>query len=276
MSLWVRTRKLIVSALSDYQMIVDKDRVMVAVSGGKDSSILLMMLSEIAKKAEISFSVHPVILDQKQPGFDLGAFRAWVEGDLGHTLSVIDEDTYSIVKHTVSNGKSYCGLCSRLRRGILYNYAADHGYDKIALGHHRDDLNETLMLNLMFNGRISSMPPKLFSDDGRNTVIRPLCYVPESSLISLAESIAMPIIPCNLCGSQENLQRARIKSMLEGWQKDFPHIGASMLKAQQNVRPSQLADKKLWSFQPGTIFSQKDLKNPGLEKTCAKIDIQLD
>jgi len=276
LSLWVKTRKLIVSALSDYQMIADKDRVMVAVSGGKDSSILLMMLSEIAKRAEISFTVHPVILDQKQPGFDLGAFREWVEGGLGHTLSVINEDTYSIVKQAVSNGKSYCGLCSRLRRGILYNYAADHGYDKIALGHHRDDLNETLMLNLMFNGRISSMPPKLFSDDGRNTVIRPLCYVPESSLMSLSESIAMPIIPCNLCGSQENLQRARIKAMLDTWQKEFPHLGASMLKAQQNVRPSQLLDKKLWSFQSSTTLVRQDIEKPGLEKTCARVDIQLD
>lgn len=276
MSLWVKTRKSIVSALSDYEMIAEGDRVMVAVSGGKDSSILLMMLSDIAKRSQLSFSVHPVILDQKQPGFDLSAFRAWVDGELGHNLEVINEDTYSIVKHTVAEGKSYCGLCSRLRRGILYNYAADMGFDKIALGHHRDDINETLMLNLLFNGRIASMPPKLFSDDGRNTVIRPLAYVAESNLISLSESIAMPIIPCNLCGSQENLQRGRIKAMLQSWQDEFPHVGSSMLKAQQNVRVSQLLDKKIWSFQHGMAKIGANKQAQDFEKTCAKTDIQLD
>ena len=174
MNLEEKIRKKVVSAISDYDMLEEGDRVMVAVSGGKDSSILLLMLNEIQKRAKFSFTVDAVILDQKQPGFDCHKFAEWL-GERGLGLKIIEEDTYSIVTDKVEEGKTFCGLCSRLRRGILYNYAHANGYNKIALGHHRDDLLETVLMNMFFNGRISSMPPKLKSDDGRNTVIRPSC-----------------------------------------------------------------------------------------------------
>lgn len=220
---------------------------MVAVSGGKDSSILLMMLHEIQKRSKIPFEIHAVLLDQKQPGFNCERFASWLES-LGYQLTVVEEDTYSIVTDKVAEGKAFCGLCSRLRRGILYNYAAEHGFNKIALGHHRDDLIETVLLNMFFNGRISSMPPKLKSDDGRNIVIRPLVYVPEKMLIDYAKELDFPIIPCNLCGSQENLQRAKVKGLLRKLETDNPDIGSSMLKSLQNIRASQLMDRDLWSF----------------------------
>lgn len=252
--LWEKTRRLVVSALADFQLLGDGDRLLVAVSGGKDSAILLKLLTEIQQRSPYSFSINAVIVDQNQPGFELQEFSDWVKHSCGITLDVIDEDTYSVVKSAVKPGKSFCGLCSRLRRGILYNYAHREGYNKLALGHHRDDANETLLLNLFFGGRIASMPPKLKSDDGRNILIRPMIYVPEEYLSQIADDLSIPIIPCNLCGSQENLQRARVKSLISEWKVQFPHIGASMLKAQQNVRPSQLIDSSLWSF--STITSK--------------------
>lgn len=243
-----KIRRQMVAAIADYQMLADGDRVMVAVSGGKDSAILLLLLNEVRSRAPFKFSLTPVMLDQKQPGFHAEAFASWIKQQTGMELIILEEDTYSIVKEKVAPGKSFCGLCSRLRRGILYNYAYEHGFQKLALGHHRDDLNETLLLNIWFNGRLSSMPPKLRSDDDRNTIIRPLSYVPEALLVEAARELALPVIPCNLCGSQENLQRAKIKAMLQSMAKEFPDIGASMLKAQQNVRKSQLADRELWCF----------------------------
>ncbi len=242
-----KIRKKAVAAINDYSMIEAGDRIMVAVSGGKDSSILLLTLKEIQSRAKINFTIQPVILDQKQPGFRIDAFAHWIK-TLSLDLDVINEDTYSIVTDKVKGGKSFCGLCSRLRRGILYNYAASHGFTKIALGHHRDDMNETLLLNLFFNGRMASMPPKLKSDDGRNIVIRPLAYVAEDILIQYADEIELPVIPCNLCGSQENLQRARIKALLKDLQKQHENVGASMLNSLQNIRPSQLLDRELWNF----------------------------
>lgn len=240
-----KIRKEMVGALAQYTMIEEGDRVMVGISGGKDSAILLLLLEEIRRRAPMSFTLHPVMLDQKQPGFAPEKFLNWfAERNLPITL--IGEDTYSIVKEKVEPGKTYCGLCSRLRRGVLYNYAHANGYNKIALGHHRDDLNQTVLMNLFFVGRMASMPPKLLSDDERNTVIRPLCHVAESLLVEAATALDIPVIPCNLCGSQENMQRKKMKNLLRQLEQDIPNVGASLLTAQQNVRPSQLADISLW------------------------------
>lgn len=242
-----KIRKKVTTAVNDYSMIEEGDRIMVAVSGGKDSTILLLTLEQMRKKSKINFTLHPVILDQKQPGFKMDRYDAWLR-DRGFDLCVIEEDTYGIVKDKVQEGKSFCGLCSRLRRGILYNYADAKGYTKIALGHHRDDLLESVLMSMFYNGRLSSMPPKLKSDDGRNTVIRPLVYVAESDLIEFEGLLDIPVIPCNLCGSQENLQRKKMKSLLQKLSLDHPDLGSSMLSSLQNVRPSQLMDRKLWNF----------------------------
>lgn len=257
-SILERLRKQTTEAIADYEMIRPNDKVMVCVSGGKDSAVMLVLLEEIRRRAPFPFTLHPVLLDQKQPGFSVSAFRAWVS-EQGYELTVIEEDTYSIVIDKTETGKSYCGLCSRLRRGILYNYAAEHGYQKIALGHHRDDLNTTLLMNLFFNGRTASMPPKLKSNDGRNIVIRPLAYLDEDDVRIASEELSVPIIPCNLCGSNGNMQRARVKKLLKTMEAEYPHIGASVLNAQKNVRASQLLDKKLWAFEKLEDFSGDDL-----------------
>ena len=236
-----------VKAIHDYSMLEDGDRVMVCTSGGKDSTIMLLLFQEIKKRARFAFDFDAVLLDQKQPGFNVDAYREFL-GEQGIPLTVITEDTYNIVQEKVEVGKSFCGLCSRLRRGILYNYAHAHGFTKLALGHHRDDLNETVLLNLFYSGRIASMPPKLFSDDGRNVVIRPLCYIAEDWLQNYAVELEIPVIPCNLCGSQENLKRQKIKSLLANLEKEHPGIRSSLLTAQQNVRPSQMADQSLFDF----------------------------
>lgn len=242
-----KIRKQIVSAVAEYELISAEDRILVAVSGGKDSSVMLFMLNEIRKRSPIPFTLQAVLLDQKQPGFDVSLFRAWVES-IGLTLDVIEEDTYSIVKEKTEPGKSYCGLCSRLRRGILYNYAEKHGYTKIALGHHRDDFNQTVLMNLFYSGMLAAMPPKLRSDDGRNVVIRPLCYLPESQLAECAALLAIPIIPCRLCGSQDGMKRARIKQLLGDLEKERGDVSWNILAALQNVRPSQLMDKNIFDF----------------------------
>lgn len=234
-------RKKVTAALSDYQMIAGGDRILCAVSGGKDSTILALTLEQIRKKSKLSFEFDAVILDQKQPGFYLDRYASWLESQ-GLKLKVIEEDTYSIVKDKVKANKTYCGLCSRLRRGVLYNYAYENSYNKIALGHHRDDLNETVLMNMLLNGRIASMPPKLRSDDKRNIVIRPLSYVPEKILSEYAKQLEIPVIPCNLCGSQDNMMRKRIKSLIKELEVANPNVGASLLAAQKNVRLSQLAD----------------------------------
>jgi tRNA 2-thiocytidine biosynthesis protein TtcA len=251
-------RKQMVAAMDRFGLIEAHDRVLVAVSGGKDSAIMYELLCDIQKRAPFAFELQPLILDQKQPGFDVKDFKTWIE-TFGTSLIVLEEDTYSIVKEKTQPGKSYCGLCSRLRRGILYNYAFEHGYTKIALGHHRDDLNETLLMNMFFNGQIASMPAKLLSDDKRNTVIRPMVYVKESDIVILSQDI--PIIPCRLCGSQEGMQRARIKSLIENLSKDIPHIASSLLNAQENTRFSQLlaADEK--NYDKGTSKVTKSHAN---------------
>ncbi len=247
MELWDKVRKKIVAAINEYEMLHNGDRVLVAVSGGKDSTIMLLMLDEVRKRAKINFSLQPIILDQKQPGFDVNNYSQWLSKK-GFDLQVIEEDTYSIVVDSVDPKKTFCGLCSRLRRGILYNYASNHGFTKIALGHHREDINETLLMNMFFNGRITSMPPKLHSDDGRNTVIRPLAFVDEASILKLQETIKIPVIPCNLCGSQENQQRVEMKKLLSDLNQIHPGISGNMLAAQKKITPSQLLDKSLWDF----------------------------
>ena len=247
MELEAKIRKQMVSAIHDYSQLEAGDKVLVAVSGGKDSAVMLKLLLEIQRRAPFEFALEPVILDQKQPGFQVDQFRDWV-AKLGVTLTVLEQDTYGIVKEKVEPGKTYCGLCSRLRRGILYNYAAENGFTKIALGHHRDDLNETAIMNLFFNGTLASMPPKLRSDDGRNCVIRPLCFVAEKDLIEYAPTLKIPIIPCNLCGSQLNLKRAQVKKLLSDWEKKNPHLGSSILKGLANIKTSQMLDHNLQDF----------------------------
>lgn len=242
----VEIRKDIVRAVADYDMIQAGDRLMVCVSGGKDSSILLASLTEIRRRAERKFELEAVILDQKQPGFLVDEYRAWIES-LGVKFTVVERDTYSIVTDKIKDG-TYCSLCSRLRRAILYDHAVDNGFTKVVLGHHRDDLIETTMLNLFYTGKLASMPPKLLSDDGRNVLVRPLCYVPETKLEALSEIWSIPIIPCNLCGSQEGLKRKRMKKLIRDLETEIPHIGSSVIKALSNVKPSQLLDRDLWDF----------------------------
>lgn len=243
----VQIRKHMVEAMAGYNMIQDGDRVMVCCSGGKDSSILLALLHEIRKAAPYDYSVEAVMLDQGHPGFDPGPFRAWVES-LGIKLTVLAKDTYSIVKEKVTTGV-YCSLCSRLRRGILYDYAHANGFHKMALGHHRDDLMETLLMNLFFTGKTATMPPKLKSDDQRNVIIRPLSLVAEKDLMVLAKDWGFPIIPCNLCGSQDGMKRQRIKALIKELEGEIPQLGNSMLKAMSNIHVSQMLDQELWNFQ---------------------------
>jgi tRNA 2-thiocytidine biosynthesis protein TtcA len=242
----VKIRKEIVEAMSRFSLIEEGDRLAVCVSGGKDSSILLALLSEIRRRAPYRFDLEAVILDQKQPGFVLAPFREWVEGTVGIPLHVIERDTYSVVKEKVKDGV-YCSLCSRLRRGILYDFAHEKGFTKMALGHHRDDFNQTLLLNLFYTGKMASMPPKLRSDDGRNLVIRPLCLVAEKDLIELAQTWRFPIIPCNLCGSQEGMKRQRMKKLLADLEKEIPFVAHSLIGAQGNIHASQLMDQRLCS-----------------------------
>jgi tRNA 2-thiocytidine biosynthesis protein TtcA len=242
----VKIRKQMVEAIAEYEMIQDGDRIMVCCSGGKDSSILLALLSEIQRRAPYHYDLEAVMLDQGHPGFDPTAFAAWVDS-LGVKLTVVQRDTHSIVKEKVTSGV-FCSLCSRLRRGILYDHAHSNGFTKMALGHHRDDLSETLLMNLFYTGKLASMPPKLKSDDGRNILLRPLSFVAEKDLRELASAWNFPIIPCNLCGSQEGMKRQKIKKLLSDLEKDIPQIGNSMLKAMSNVHESQLMDHQLWDF----------------------------
>lgn len=241
-----KVRHKIVQASHDFSMLEDQDKVLVCVSGGKDSSILLVSLLEIQKRAPFRFEIEAAILDQKQPGFEVKAFQTWVES-LGVKLHIIEKDTYSIVKEKITDGV-YCSLCSRLRRAILYDFAYDNQFTKVALGHHRDDLIETIMLNMFYTGNISTMPPKLLSDDGRNILIRPLAYVSEDDLIELSQMWQFPILPCNLCGSQEGLKRKKMKALMKDLEKSIPGIKASILKSLSQVKPSQMLDQNLWDF----------------------------
>ena len=234
-------------AIADFNMIEDGDKVMVCLSGGKDSYTMLDVLLHMQKVAPISFSIIAVNLDQKQPGFPEHVLPEYLT-QLGVDFEVVEEDTYSIVIDKVPEGKTTCALCSRLRRGILYNTATRLKATKIALGHHRDDMLETLFLNMFNGGQLKSMPPKLVSDDGKQMVIRPLAYCAEQDIALYSQHLKFPIIPCNLCGSQENLQRKVIKSMLQDWQQRFPGRIESMSKALQNVVPSHLADDTQFDF----------------------------
>lgn len=242
-----RLRRQVGQAIADYNMIEDGDRIMVCLSGGKDSYTLLDILLNLQKTAPVQFEIIAVNLDQKQPGFPEDVLPTYLSS-IGVPFHILEKDTYSIVTDIVPEGKTYCGLCSRLRRGSLYGFAEEIGATKIALGHHRDDIIETLFLNLFYGGKLKAMPPKLLSDDKRNIVIRPLAYCNEEDIEEFATIKAFPIIPCNLCGSQENMQRQAIKEMLRGWDKKFPGRVESIFSAICNVAPSQLGDTTLFNF----------------------------
>jgi len=234
-------------AIEDFNMIEHGDRVMVCLSGGKDSYTLLDILLQLREKAPVEFELIAVNLDQKQPGFPEHILPQYLEA-LGVPYHIIERDTYSVVKRVIPENKTMCGLCSRLRRGTLYGFAEKHGITKIALGHHRDDIIETLFLNMFNGGSLKAMPPKLLSDDGKNIVIRPLAYCRESDIEKYAAMRDFPIIPCNLCGSQDHLQRQAIKKMLADWERQHPGRIESIFRAIQNVSPSHLADTGLFDF----------------------------
>jgi tRNA 2-thiocytidine biosynthesis protein TtcA len=235
------------NAIADYRMIEDGDRVMICLSGGKDSYTLLDILLLLRERAPVRFELIAVNLDQKQPGFPAHVLPDYL-ARIGVPYRILEQDTYSVVKRVIPEGKTLCSLCSRLRRGALYKAAAEMGITKIALGHHRDDILSTLFLNMFYGGRLATMPPKLRSDDGRHIVIRPLAYVPEKYTARYAELKQFPIIPCNLCGSQENLKRRLVSDMLKQWDRLEPKRLNSIMRALQNVAPSHLADKDLFDF----------------------------
>ena len=242
-----RLRRNVGNAIAQYRMIEPGDRVMVCLSGGKDSYGMLDILRNLQKTAPIEFELIAVNLDQKQPGFPEHVLPEYLTS-IGMPFHILEKDTYSVVTELVPENKTYCGLCSRLRRGTLYGFAEEIGATKIALGHHRDDIVETLFLNLFYGGKLKAMPPKLLSDDGRNLVIRPLAFCREDDLARYAEYKGFPIIPCNLCGSQENLQRQVIKEMLREWERQHPGRVETIFSAICNVAPSQLADSALFDF----------------------------
>jgi tRNA 2-thiocytidine biosynthesis protein TtcA len=240
-------RALAGKAIADFNMITAGDRIMVCLSGGKDSYTLLDVLLSLKRSAPVEFELLAVNLDQKQPGFPANVLPDYLAA-LGVPFHIIEQDTYSVVKRVIPEGKTMCGLCSRLRRGALYRFAAQHGITKLALGHHRDDIIETLFLNMFFGGRLKAMAPKLRSEDGRHIVIRPLAYVPERDIARYAGSRGFPIIPCQLCGSQDNMQRVAVKNMLANWEREFPGRGASIFAALQNLAPEHLADLRHFDF----------------------------
>jgi tRNA 2-thiocytidine biosynthesis protein TtcA len=234
-------------AIADFHMIADGDHVMVCLSGGKDSYTLLDILLSLQRSAPVHFDITAVNLDQKQPGFPAEVLPRYLE-DLGVRFRIIEQNTYAVVKRVIPDGKTMCGLCSRLRRGALYRFAAENGITKIALGHHRDDIVETLFLNMFFGGRLKAMPPKLLSENRRHIVIRPLAYVTEASIARYAAHAKFPIIPCTLCGSQTNMQRLVVKNMLREWEQKFPGRVESIFSSICNVAGSQLADPALFDF----------------------------
>lgn len=271
-----RLRRLTGQAVMDFNMIEEGDRIMVCLSGGKDSYTLLDTLQHLQRVAPIKFDLFAVNLDQKQPGFPEHVLPEYLD-KLGIEYKIVEEDTYSIVTDIIPEGKTTCSLCSRLRRGILYRTAKEMGATKIALGHHRDDMIETLFLNMFYGGKLKSMPAKLMSDNGEHMVIRPLAYCKETDIEKYADRMAFPIIPCNLCGSQENLQRKHTKAMLAEWNKQHPGRIESIFTAMQNVVPSHLADNALFNFkdlQTGEIIDGGDIaldkpdipKQPALEQ----------
>jgi len=233
--------------IADYRMITAGDRVMVCLSGGKDSYTLLDLLLSLQRSAPVDFELLAVNLDQKQPGFPTQVLPEYL-GGLGVPFRIIEQDTYSVVKRVIPAGRTLCGLCSRLRRGALYRFAAENGITKIALGHHRDDIVETLFLNLFFGGRLKAMAPKLLSDDGRHIVIRPLAYLAERDIARYARGRAFPLIPCRLCGSQENMQRVAVKNMLAAWEREFPGRTESIASALRHVELEHLGDPRHFDF----------------------------
>jgi len=266
-----RLRRNVGQAIADFNMIEEGDKVMVCLSGGKDSYTLLDILMYLQKTAPIHFDILAVNLDQKQPGFPEHVLPQYLE-DLGVSYHIIENDTYSVVKRVIPEGATTCSLCSRLRRGSLYGYAREQKVTKIALGHHRDDILETYFLNMFYGGKLKAMPPKLLSDDGTNMVIRPLAYCKESEIEKYSVIKEFPIIPCNLCGSQENLQRQAMKVMLQNWDKQFPGRLESIFSSLQNIAPSQLADTKLFDFS-GLALKMEATNLPVLETVDEGLDI---
>lgn len=258
-------------AIADYNMIEQGDKVMVCLSGGKDSYAMLDVLLSLKRKAPVDFELIAVNLDQKQPGFPEEVLPAYLS-ELGIEFHIVEKDTYSVVDSLIPEGKTMCGLCSRLRRGILYNFAEQHKVTKIALGHHRDDIIETLFLNMFFGSRLKAMPPKLLSDDKRNCVIRPLAYCKESDIAEFAALREYPIIPCNLCGSQDGLQRVQIKKMLGEWEKQQPGRLDNILRSIQSISPSQLADSSLFDFASLRVGSEATQEPSGIEATELSIE----
>ncbi len=233
--------------IADFNMIQRGDRVMVCLSGGKDSFTLLTLLHLLRQRTNNKFDVFAFTLDQAQPGWDDSQLRAWLN-ERNIPYEILKRDTYSIVKEKIPEGQTYCSLCSRLRRGIIYRYAEEHGYTKIALGHHRDDLIRTYLMSVLYNGDTRSMPPKLLSDNKKHIVIRPLCYVQERDIMTYAKEQAFPIIPCSLCGSQENLARKRVARLIDQLAEENPKVPSNILHALQSIKPSQLMDQDLWDF----------------------------
>ena len=258
-------------AISDYKMIENGDRIMVCLSGGKDSYTLLDILLSLKYSAPIHFDVLVVNLDQKQPGFPEHVLPEYLES-LSVPYHIIEQDTYSVVTRVIPEGKTTCGLCSRLRRGALYAYAEVHGYNKIALGHHRDDIIETFFINMFHGGQLKAMPAKLKSDNGKHIVIRPLSYSREKDIAEFSAMKDYPIIPCNLCGSQENLQRVQMKKMLNQWDKEFPGRVETIFSSLKNIKPSQLLDGRLFNFEN---LSQSEEKKKDTSKPIAFHPIQI-
>ncbi len=234
-------------AIADFNMIETGDRVMVCLSGGKDSHTLLRLLHQLRMRTNNKFEVFAFTLDQAQPGWDDRALRAYLDAQ-GYPYEIETQDTYSIVKEKTPEGKTYCSMCSRLRRGNIYRYAKQHGFNKIALGHHRDDLIQSVLMSMLYSGMISTMPPKLLTDDKQHVVIRPLAYCQEKDIIAYAREREFPIIPCNLCGSQENMTRKRVKALIASLAQENPKVPSNLLNALGNVKPSQLMDHRLWNF----------------------------
>ena len=261
-----RLRRDVGRAIDDYAMIEQGDKVMVCVSGGKDSYAMLDILMQLQKSAPIDFDILAVNLDQKQPDFPEHILPKYLD-QVGVNFHIIERDTYSVVKSVIEEGKTTCGLCSRMRRGTLYRFAQERSITKIALGHHRDDILETLLLNMFHGGKLKAMPARLLSDDGLNTVIRPMAYAREQDIEEYSQLKGFPIIPCNLCGSQDNLQRQHIKAMLRNWEKNHPGRIESMTKSLQNVVPSHLMDTRLHNFKQTERLSN--------EQVCEEVDLAL-
>ncbi|MCC5887156.1 MAG: tRNA 2-thiocytidine(32) synthetase TtcA [Gammaproteobacteria bacterium] len=260
-----RLRRLVGQAISDYQMIEDGDRVMVCLSGGKDSYTLLDILLHLQQSAPVRFELVAVNLDQKQPGFPEHVLPEYLDG-LGVEYQILERDTYSVVRRLTPEGKTFCPVCSRLRRGTLYEHARRIGATRIALGHHADDIVETLFLNMFYGARLAAMPPKLLSDDGRHVVIRPLAYCREKDLARWADHKAFPIIPCNLCGSQDNLARVAVKEMLAGWERSHPGRVQKIARSLRNVQPSHLMDPELFDFASLEIQAEPAAEGPDVDR----------